>query len=75
MGLERLRIRGIEQGVVMSQAKLIKRGTSTEPKSAAQPTKPKPVTQTVGKVVKGWINDRRATSQSEARQAFDALFG
>jgi hypothetical protein len=58
----------------MSQAKLIKRGTPSNPKPSAQPTRPKPVTQTVGKVVKEWINDRRVASQADARQAFDALF-
>jgi hypothetical protein len=59
----------------MSQAKLIKQGTPSQQKSAAQPATQVPITKVVGKVVKGWVNDRRSVSQTDARRAFDALFG
>jgi hypothetical protein len=57
----------------MNRAKLIKRGATPEPKNTAQPAAEKSTTKTAVKAVKAWLTERRAT-QTEARQAFDALF-
>jgi len=58
----------------MNRAKLIKRGTTSGQKTIAQTASAKPAAKMTGKVVKAWLAERRAASQTEARQAFDALF-
>jgi hypothetical protein len=57
----------------MNHAKLIKRGATPAPKTSDQTATERPTAKMAVKVVKAWLTERRAT-QTEARQAFDALF-
>jgi hypothetical protein len=57
----------------MNRAKLIKRGTTQAPKNSAQTATTGPTAKIAVKEVKAWLTERRAT-QTQARQAFDALF-
>jgi hypothetical protein len=57
----------------MNRARLIKRGATSEQKSAQEIT-PKPAAKMTVKVVKEWLAERRTGSQKEARLAFAELF-
>jgi len=57
----------------MNRARLIKQGEAHKRKSiVASP--PKPAAKPTVKAVREWLTERRAVSQTKARQAFDALF-
>ena len=57
----------------MNRARLIKRGATSDKKSA-ETISTKPAAKTIVTVVKEWRDKRRAESQTAARQAFSQLF-
>ncbi len=59
----------------MKRARLIKRGMTSEQKTAPTSVTPqKPAEKMTVEVVRKWLAERRTSPQTEARQAFAALF-